>query len=213
MATNSEPYCSKMYQPEIDRNKVIIEDWVDSDDEETDVTESQKETVFNTENSEESFKNRTRVPQAATFHRSIDGSYNPRKINEDLESAVTHHYRGLLTPRTTLRDNKDPKNCEIYLGKKGITVGSQAVLSTNWSKKECNGINPKQTWKPKGNYHRFWQSEEDLKNYAIIDSGCSGSMTGDKNKLSDFKEFKGGYVAFWKITSKGGRISSGKGTQ
>ncbi|GJX95532.1 putative ribonuclease H-like domain-containing protein [Tanacetum coccineum] len=35
--------------------------------------------------------------------------------------------------------------------------------------------------------------EEDLKDYAIIDSGCSGSMTGDKDKegpLSDFKEFK-----------------------
>ncbi|GJT83942.1 zinc finger, CCHC-type containing protein [Tanacetum coccineum] len=50
---------TKSSQPEIDRNKVIIEDWVDSDDEETDVTESQKETVFNTENSEESFKNRS----------------------------------------------------------------------------------------------------------------------------------------------------------
>ncbi|GJZ68468.1 hypothetical protein Tco_0631708, partial [Tanacetum coccineum] len=52
--------------------------------------------------------------------------------------------------------------------------------------------------------------EEDLKDYAIIDSGCSGSMTGDKDKLSDFKEFKGGYVAF-RNDSKGGRIS-GKGT-
>ncbi|GJX76385.1 hypothetical protein Tco_0323196 [Tanacetum coccineum] len=57
-----------------------------------------------------------------------------------------------------------------------------------------------------------WQGnpEEDLKDYAIIDSGCSGSMTGDKDKLSDFKEFKGGYVAFGN-DSKGGRIS-GKGT-
>ncbi|GJR10266.1 ribonuclease H-like domain-containing protein [Tanacetum coccineum] len=52
--------------------------------------------------------------------------------------------------------------------------------------------------------------EEDLKDYAIIDSGCSGSMTGDKDKLSNFKEFKGGYVAFGN-DSKGGRIS-GKGT-
>ncbi|GKD40454.1 hypothetical protein Tco_1260661, partial [Tanacetum coccineum] len=34
--------------------------------------------------------------------------------------------------------------------------------------------------------------------------------TGDKDKLSDFKEFKGGYVAFGN-DSKGGRIS-GKGT-
>ncbi|GKG54708.1 hypothetical protein Tco_0560363, partial [Tanacetum coccineum] len=33
---------------------------------------------------------------------------------------------------------------------------------------------------------------------------------GDKDKLSDFKEFKGGYVAFGN-DSKGGRIS-GKGT-
>ncbi|GJY71732.1 hypothetical protein Tco_0475435 [Tanacetum coccineum] len=37
---------------------------------------------------------------------------------------------------------------------------------------------------------------EDLKDYAIIDSGCSGSMTGDKDKLSYFKEFKGVFVAF-----------------
>ncbi|GKC01197.1 ribonuclease H-like domain-containing protein [Tanacetum coccineum] len=61
-----------------------------------------------------------------------------------------------------------------------------------------------QSLKPEGN------PEEDLKDYAIIDSGCSGSMTGDKDKLSDFKEFKGGYVAFGN-DSKGGRIS-GKGT-
>ncbi|GJS03528.1 hypothetical protein Tco_0320036 [Tanacetum coccineum] len=50
---------TKSSQPEIDRNKVIIEDWVDSDDEETDVSESQKETAFNSENSETSFENRS----------------------------------------------------------------------------------------------------------------------------------------------------------
>ncbi|GJX47030.1 hypothetical protein Tco_0272220 [Tanacetum coccineum] len=36
---------TKSSQSAIDRNKVIIEDWVDSDDEETDVSESQKETA------------------------------------------------------------------------------------------------------------------------------------------------------------------------
>ncbi|GJV00504.1 hypothetical protein Tco_1329774 [Tanacetum coccineum] len=41
---------TKSSQSAIDRNKVIIEDWVDSDDEETDVSESQKETAFNSEN-------------------------------------------------------------------------------------------------------------------------------------------------------------------
>ncbi|GJW30285.1 putative ribonuclease H-like domain-containing protein [Tanacetum coccineum] len=49
---------TKTSQPEIDRNKVIIEDWVDSDDEETDSSEIQKKTVFNSENSETSFENK-----------------------------------------------------------------------------------------------------------------------------------------------------------
>ncbi|GKF50988.1 hypothetical protein Tco_0147455, partial [Tanacetum coccineum] len=48
--------------------------------------------------------------------------------------------------------------------------------------------------------------EEELKDHAIIDSGCSGSMTGDKDKLSDFKDYKGGYVAFGN-DPKGGRIT------
>ncbi|GJW47143.1 ribonuclease H-like domain-containing protein [Tanacetum coccineum] len=83
----------------------------------------------------------------------------------------------------------------------------------------------KSIWRPKGNYLdsvnrnngsytlKHFEYVTPLgrsKDYAIIDSGCSGSMTGDKDKLSDFKEFKGGYVAFGN-DSKGGRIS-GKGT-
>ncbi|GJU79392.1 putative ribonuclease H-like domain-containing protein [Tanacetum coccineum] len=52
---------TKSSQPEIDRNKVIIEDWVDSDDEETDLnfSEIQKKTVVNSKNSETSFENRS----------------------------------------------------------------------------------------------------------------------------------------------------------
>ncbi|GJR39849.1 ribonuclease H-like domain-containing protein [Tanacetum coccineum] len=81
-------------------------------------TESQKETVFNTENSEESFENRSpnsqnsvgqesrtkglgnkggtarsRVPQAV-LSRSTDGSYYPRMDSRRLESLVTPHHRG-----------------------------------------------------------------------------------------------------------------------
>ncbi|GKA08354.1 putative ribonuclease H-like domain-containing protein, partial [Tanacetum coccineum] len=68
---------------------------------------------------------------------------------------------------------------------------------------DFNGIDELAIWN-KGN------PEEELKDHAIIDSGCSGSMTGDKDKLSDFKEYKGGYVAFGN-DPKGGRIT-GKGT-
>ncbi|GKD47692.1 hypothetical protein Tco_1276668 [Tanacetum coccineum] len=77
--------------------------------------------------------------------------------------------------------------------KKESTAGTQAVLPQTKGEKGSVG-NPK----------------EELKDHAIIDSGCSGSMTGDKDKLSDFKDYKGGYVAFGN-DPKGGRIT-GKGT-
>ncbi|GJQ95839.1 putative ribonuclease H-like domain-containing protein [Tanacetum coccineum] len=341
---------TKSSQSAIDRNKVIIEDWVDSDDEETDVSESQKETAFNSENSETSFENRSpnsqnsvgqesrtkglgnkggklcfvcyspnhlikdcnlhertfkhtqthktkgtqgsretrpvwnniqrvnhsnfarnsryphqrrsfipsavltrdglistarpkmtqtvpskstanvtyqgtarsRVPQAV-LSRSTDGSYYPRMDNRRPRISSYSPSSRSSTTRTPHRPQRPKKVVKSIWVKKGSTVGSQAVLPQTVKKSAM--ISPKQTWKPKGNYldsvnrgngsytlkqFEYGNPEEDLKDYAIIDSGCSGSMTGDKDKLSDFKEFKGGYVAFGN-DSKGGRIS-GKGT-
>ncbi|GJY65582.1 RNA-directed DNA polymerase, eukaryota [Tanacetum coccineum] len=118
---------------------------------------SQKETAFNSENSEKSFENRSPNSQNSVGQES----------------------------RTKGLGNKGD------LEYPGIN-GSYSLKQFEYA--NSLGGNP----------------EEDLKDYAIIDSGCSGSMTGDKDKLSDFKEFKGGYVAFGN-DSKGGRIS-GKGT-
>ncbi|GJR46365.1 ribonuclease H-like domain-containing protein [Tanacetum coccineum] len=108
------------------------------------------------------------------------------------------------TTRDFLTDQQRPKKImkSIWV-KKESTVGSKAVLPQNVSVKGSAMIN--QTWRPKGAYldsvnrdngsytlkqFEYGNPEEDLKDYAIIDSGCSGSMTGDKDKLSDFKEFK-----------------------
>ena len=52
--------------------------------------------------------------------------------------------------------------------------------------------------------------EEELKDHLIVDSGYSGSMTGEKELLSDFKAYFGGRVAFGNDPD-GGRIT-GKGT-
>ncbi|GJY36613.1 hypothetical protein Tco_0421991 [Tanacetum coccineum] len=189
----------KSSQPEIDRNKVIIEDWVDSDDEETDFSESQKETFL----TQRIGTARSRVPQAV-FSRSTDGSYYPRmdsrrpRISSYLPSSRSS------TTRTPNRPQRLKKIVKSIWVKKGSTVGSQAVLPQTVKKSAM--INPKQTWKPKRKYldsvnrgngsytlkqFEYGNPEEDLKDYAIIDSGCSGSMTGDKNKLSDFKDYKG----------------------
>ncbi|GJZ36054.1 putative ribonuclease H-like domain-containing protein [Tanacetum coccineum] len=141
---------------------------------------------------------------------------------EGLSISVYSPSSGLLH-KDSHKPQRPKKIVKSIWVKKGSTIGSQAVLPQTVKKSAM--INPKQTWRPKGNYldsvnrdngsytlkqFEYGNPEEDLKDYAIIDSGCSGSMTGDKDKLSDFKEFKGGYVAFGN-DSKGGRIS-GKGT-
>ncbi|GJW33326.1 putative ribonuclease H-like domain-containing protein [Tanacetum coccineum] len=195
---------TKTSQPEIDRNKVIIEDWVDSDDEETDFSEIQKKTVFNSENSETSFENKSPNSQNSVgqesrtkglgnkggtarpehmqyFHNCTGRTYIPGMDNLDLEPPVFHHQQGVHDKTTQ------------HGGQKGF-LDSVNRDNGSYTLKQFEYGNP----------------EEDLKDYAIIDSGCSGSMTGDKDKLSDFKEFKGGYVAFGN-DPKGGRIT-GKGT-
>ncbi|GJU08867.1 putative ribonuclease H-like domain-containing protein [Tanacetum coccineum] len=342
---------TKTSQPEIDRNKVIIEDWVDSDDEETDFSEIQKKTVFNSENSETSFENkysetsfenkspnsqnsvgqesrtkglgnkggklcfvcyspnhlikdcnlhertfkqtqthkpkgtqgtrdkrpvwnniqrvnhsnfsrnsryphqrRSFIPSAVLTREGLKSTARPSKTQTvPSKSTANVFYQGTARPkvphavlsqstgrpyyprmdntrprtssfsRTPHRPQRPKKIVKSIWVKKGSTVGTQAVLPQ--TVKESAMIKSNQTWRPKeayldsvnrdnGSYtlkqFEYGNPEEDLKDYAIIDSGCSGSMTGDKDKLSDFKEFKGGYVAFGN-DSKGGRIS-GKGT-
>ncbi|GJR81355.1 hypothetical protein Tco_0152140 [Tanacetum coccineum] len=333
---------TKTSQPEIDRNKVIIEDWVDSDDEETDSSEIQKKTVFNSENSETSFENkspnsqkhgsqesrtkglgnkggklcfvcyspnhlikdcnlhertfkqtqthkpkgtqgtrdkrpvwnniqrvnhsnfsrnsryphqrRSFIPSAVLTREGLKSTARPSKTQTvPSKSTANVFYQGTARPkvphavlsqstgrpyyprmdntrprtssfsRTPHRPQRPKKIVKSIWVKKGSTVGTQAVLPQ--TVKESAMIKSNQTWRPKeayldsvnrdnGSYtlkqFEYGNPEEDLKDYAIIDSGCSGSMTGDKDKLSDFKEFKGGYVAFGN-DSKGGRIS-GKGT-
>nr|GEW59213.1 ribonuclease H-like domain-containing protein [Tanacetum cinerariifolium] len=52
----------------------------------------------------------------------------------------------------------------------------------------------------------LWLEKE--KNRGIVDSGCSRSMSGNKDKLEDFEDFDGGEVTFGGSTGK----ISGKGT-
>nr|GFD12455.1 ribonuclease H-like domain-containing protein [Tanacetum cinerariifolium] len=49
---------------------------------------------------------------------------------------------------------------------------------------------------------------EKAKDRGIIDSGCSQSMSGNKDKLEDFEDFDGGEVTFGGSTGK----ILGKGT-
>ncbi|GJS35474.1 hypothetical protein Tco_0533856 [Tanacetum coccineum] len=111
---------------------------------------------------------RPRVPQAV-LSRSTDGSYYPRMDSRRPRISSYSPSSRSSTTRTPHRPQRPKKIVKSIWVKKGSTVGSQAVQY----------------------FHLTGNPEEDLKDYAIIDSGCSGSMTGDKNKLSDFKDYKG----------------------
>ncbi|GJR52435.1 ribonuclease H-like domain-containing protein [Tanacetum coccineum] len=109
-------------------------------------------------------------------------------------------------------DSDDEETDSSKIQKK--TVFNSEIVKTSFENKVTKTVNTVlvQESRTKGIGNKGGQSRRDLKDLLLlIDSGvCSGSMTGDKDKLSDFKEFKGGYVAFGN-DSKGGRIS-GKGT-
>ncbi|GKD75312.1 ribonuclease H-like domain-containing protein, partial [Tanacetum coccineum] len=49
--------------------------------------------------------------------------------------------------------------------------------------------------------------ESILQDHAVVDSGCSSHMTGNKDYLSNYKDYNGGFVAFGS-DPKGGKITS-----
>ncbi|GJT22002.1 putative ribonuclease H-like domain-containing protein [Tanacetum coccineum] len=140
----------------------------------------------------------------------------PPPTDDDEETDVSEVKRKLLFTQSnseTSFENRSP-NSQNSVGQESRTkgLGNKGGMDREDLESQVITISRSSTTRTPHRHKtkKVGNPEEDLKDYAIIDSGCSGSMTGDKDKLSDFKEFKGGYVAFGN-DSKGGRIS-GKGT-
>ncbi|GJV46024.1 putative ribonuclease H-like domain-containing protein [Tanacetum coccineum] len=102
------------------------------------------------------------------------------------------------------------------------TVGTRAIVS----KGKMENVFKKNTWvwRPKMNYQdhvykyngsymlkkfEYGNPEILLQDHAVVDSGCSSHMTGNKAYLSDYEDLNGGFVAFGS-DPKGGKIT-GKG--
>ncbi|GJY78259.1 putative ribonuclease H-like domain-containing protein, partial [Tanacetum coccineum] len=184
--------------PTVNQQLVIIEDWIDSDDEETVLNSSdiQKKTVLISKNSETSFKNKSPSSQNSVGQGSRKmgfghkggklcyGSRDTRPIRNNIQRVNHSNFSG---------NSRYPHQMRSFI--------PSAVLTRE-------GL--KSTARPKMTRTVPSKSTANVLYQVVADSGCSGSMTGDKDKLSDFKEFKGGYVAFGN-DPKGGRIT-GKGT-
>ncbi|GKA10567.1 putative ribonuclease H-like domain-containing protein [Tanacetum coccineum] len=101
-------------------------------------------------------------------------------------------------------------------------VGTRAAVNTGKGKLNTDLKRSKWVWRPKGTYLDHVSNDNGsfmlkkgnpeilLQDHAVVDSGCSSHMTGNKAYLSDYEDFNGGFVAFGS-DPKGGKIT-GKGS-
>ncbi|GJX17106.1 putative ribonuclease H-like domain-containing protein [Tanacetum coccineum] len=105
------------------------------------------------------------------------------------------------------------------------TARTRAVVKTGKGKLDTDLKNSRWVWRPKGNYLDHVSKDSgsfmlkkveyvdpkgiSKSDHAVVDSGCSSHMTGNKAYLSDYEDFNRGFVAFGsdpkgsKITGKG----------
>ncbi|GKA30435.1 ribonuclease H-like domain-containing protein [Tanacetum coccineum] len=91
------------------------------------------------------------------------------------------------------------------------TAGTRAIVNTGKGKMDNDLKKSRWVWRPKGNYMDHESKEKGsfilkkfeygnpksiLQDHAVVDSGCSSHMTGNKAYLSDYKDYNGGFVAF-----------------
>ncbi|GJX24953.1 hypothetical protein Tco_0231249 [Tanacetum coccineum] len=88
------------------------------------------------------------------------------------------------------------------------TAGIRAVVNTGKGKLNTDLKRSRWAWRPKGNYLDHVSKDSGsfmlkkgnpeilLQDHAVVDSGCSSNMTGNKAYLSDYEDFNGGFVAF-----------------
>ncbi|GJW18596.1 putative ribonuclease H-like domain-containing protein [Tanacetum coccineum] len=136
---------------------------------------------------------------------SVRPNVNTGRVNVN---SVRHNVNSVKTNVNTGRSKQPVPTCNL-------NSFSPVRPQGNWGTvvKTSAGYNWRRT-RPNSNYNsgsNFVRTDHPLKNMkdrGIFDSGCSGHMTGNKDHLEDFEEFKGGSVTFG--GSKGYIIGKGR---
>ncbi|GKF29274.1 hypothetical protein Tco_0095616 [Tanacetum coccineum] len=105
------------------------------------------------------------------------------------------------------------------------TAGTRTVVNTSKGKMDTDLKKSRWFWRPKGNYldhvskdsGSFMLKKDEYvdpkgitkSDHAVVDSGCSCHMSGNKAYLLDYEYYNGGFVGFGS-NPKGGKIT-GKG--
>ncbi|GKF23292.1 hypothetical protein Tco_0075614, partial [Tanacetum coccineum] len=123
-----------------------------------------------------------------------------------------------------------PKNIKqdvkTFVVQNMTTAGTRAVVNTGKGKMDIDLKKSRWVWRPKGNYLDHVSKDNgsfmlkkieyvdpkgiSKSDHAVVDSGCSSHMTGNKAYLFDYEDYNGGFVAFGS-NPKGGKIT-GKGS-
>ncbi|GJU70563.1 hypothetical protein Tco_1256822 [Tanacetum coccineum] len=157
------------------------------------------------------------VPNEMSASKSVITNEKVVSESKEVEPSCATHVK---TPRQQMKNQGTSevkgknwnKMMERELGEVQINAVRQNVNSVrpndntgrgNWGTavKTSAGYNWRRP-RPNSNYNsgsNFVRTDHPLKNMedrGIFDSGCSGHMTGNKDHLDDFEEYKGGSVTF-----------------
>ncbi|GJU08335.1 putative ribonuclease H-like domain-containing protein, partial [Tanacetum coccineum] len=179
---------SVVSNPKINRYNVIIEDW-NSDDEEEGTARPSISTARPVCTARLSISTARTVCTARPSISTARPVYASRPIYPRMDNVRP---RGLCSPikrsyytKPTFRP-KDLKQDVKTFGVQNMTAaGIRAVVNTG--KGKLNTDLKRSRWS---------NPEILLQDHAVMDSGCSSHMAGNKAYLSDYEDFNGGFVAF-----------------
>ncbi|GKE97445.1 hypothetical protein Tco_0020796, partial [Tanacetum coccineum] len=131
------------------------------------------------------------------------GSYSPIKRS--------YYTKPAFRPKDLKQDVK------TFRVKNMTTAGTRVVVHTPKGKMDTDLKKSRWVWRPKGNYldhmskvsRSFMLKKGNpeilLQDHAVVDSGYSSHMTGNKAYISNYEDYNGGFVAFGS-DPKGGKI-------
>ncbi|GJT82953.1 putative ribonuclease H-like domain-containing protein [Tanacetum coccineum] len=142
----------------------------------------------------------------------------------DNAKRVNHQIKRSYYTKPAFRPKNLKKDVKTSRVKNMTTAGTRAVVNTGKGKMDNDLKKSRWVWWPKENYMDHESKEKGsfiLKKFeyvdpkgisksmdhAVVDSGCSSHMTGNKAYLSDYEDYNGGFVAFGS-DPKGGKPPS-----
>ncbi|GJW49775.1 uncharacterized mitochondrial protein-like protein [Tanacetum coccineum] len=148
--------------------------------------------------------------------RQVNAAHSKTTVNAarpmSYLSKIAHStVKRLVHKNTTFKNNNINQRVNTVRDRKFNTARPKTVVNTV----KGNTFNALMAsacwvWKPKHIVLDHGNSQMDLQDQGVIDSGCSRYMTGNMSYLTNYEEIDGGYVAFGG-NPKGGKITR-KGT-